>query len=437
MAALLLSAGQYSPAQESWNLKKCIDYAIRNNIDIKMAESNAALQKAEVNTAKWARLPSLNGSAGQSWNWGRTQTAIKNEDTGNYNTMYVNTSSHGTNMSVNASIPLFTGFQISNRYGLAKLNLEAALADLDKARQDISIQVTSAFLQVLFNKELNSIAQGQADISKRQLERIARMEEVGKAAQAEVADAKARVAQAELNVVESFNNYQNAILTLCQLIEYPSPEDFVVDGETGNFELKVLMPAEEIYRSALKERGDIRAAELRLKGGKKNIRLAQSELYPQISLNAGLGTSYYSTINRTFSQQMRDNYSKYVGISLSVPIFNRFSTINRVKSAKIQYQQTSLQLERTKKNLYKEIQQARFNAANAESKYNSSHAAATASKEAFRLMSEKYENGKANAVEFNEARQNLMKAESDELQAKYEYIFRGKILDFYRGIPLE
>ncbi|MBQ5819179.1 MAG: TolC family protein, partial [Bacteroides sp.] len=170
---------------------------------------------------------------------------------------------------------------------------------------------------------------------------------------------------------------------------------------------------------------------------KHSIRIAQSAYYPQLNLNGSLGTNYYSTINRTFRQQMGDNFSKYVGLSLSVPIFNRFSTRNRVRSARLQRDNYELQLTETKKTLYKEIQQAWYNAVAAESKYSSSHTAAEAGAESFRLMSEKYENGKANAVEYNEAKQNLMRAQSDELQAKYEYLFRSKILDFYKGKSIE
>ena len=188
---------------------------------------------------------------------------------------------------------------------------------------------------------------------------------------------------------------------------------------------------------ALTSKASIQAAQYRLEGSKHSVRIAQSGFYPQLNLNGSLGTSYYSTINRTFRQQMGDNFSKYLGLSLSVPLFNRLATRNRVRTARLQQENYALQLENAKKTLYKEIQQAWYNATAAESKYASSHAATLASEESFRLMTQKYENGKANAVEFNEAKQNLMKAQSDELQAKYEYLFRTKILDFYKGVPIE
>jgi outer membrane protein len=435
ISLLLISIG--GKAQERWSLRRCIDYAIEHNINIRRTANAVEQSAVEANSAKWARLPNLNGSAGQSWNWGRTQTAVKNEDTGDYSTVYVNTSNQGSNLNLSTSIPLFTGLQIPNQYALAKLNLKAATADLAKAQEDIAINVASAYLQVLFNQELQQVAESQVELSLQQQARITRLADMGKASMAEVAEAKARVAQDQMTAVQARNNYELALLDLSQLIELESPEGFLLESPDVSFALQQLTPPDEIYQTALVNKPAIQAAEYRLEGSKHSIRIAQSAYYPQLNLNGSLGTNYYSTINRTFRQQMGDNFSKYVGLSLSVPIFNRFSTRNRVRSARLQRDNYELQLTETKKTLYKEIQQAWYNAVAAESKYSSSHTAAEAGAESFRLMSEKYENGKANAVEYNEAKQNLMRAQSDELQAKYEYLFRSKILDFYKGESIE
>ena len=435
ISLLLISIG--GKAQERWSLRRCIDYAIEHNINIRRTANAVEQSAVEANTAKWARMPNLNGSAGQSWNWGRTQTAVKNEDTGDYSTVYVNTNSQGSNLNLSTSIPLFTGLQIPNQYALAKLNLKAATADLAKAQEDIAINVASAYLQVLFNQELQQVAESQVELSLQQQARITRLADMGKASMAEVAEAKARVAQDQMTAVQARNNYELALLDLSQLIELESPEGFLLESPDVSFALQQLTPPDEIYQTALTNKPAIQAAEYRLEGSKHSIRIAQSAYYPQLNLNGSLGTNYYSTINRTFRQQMGDNFSKYVGVSLSVPIFNRFSTRNRVRSARLQRDNYELQLTETKKTLYKEIQQAWYNAVAAESKYSSSHTAAEAGAESFRLMSEKYENGKANAVEYNEAKQNLMRAQSDELQAKYEYLFRSKILDFYKGETIE
>ena len=418
-------------------MRRCIDYAIGHNINIRQSDNAAKQSEIEVNTAKWARLPNLNGSANQSWNWGRTQTAVPDEETGDYSTVYVNTSSNGTNLSLSTSIPLFTGLQLPNQYALAKLNLKAAVADLEKAKEDISINIASAYLQVLFNQELRDVAQGQVELSQEQCNRIERLAQMGKASAAEVADARSRVAQDRMTLVQTDNDYHLSLLDLAQLIELDSPEGFVLEAPQDTLELQLLANPEDIYNEALVNKPAIQAAKYRLEGSKHSIRIAQSGYYPQLSLSGSLGTSYYSTINRTFSQQMNDNFNKYVGISLSVPLFNRLATRNQVRAARLQRENYALQLDDAKKTLYKEIQQAWYNATASRAKYTSSHAAMLASAESFQLMARKYEGGQANAVEYNEAKQNLMKAQSDELQAKYEYLFRTKILDFYRGIPLE
>ncbi|MBQ8673177.1 MAG: TolC family protein [Bacteroides sp.] len=437
---LLLSIGLVSGlflgkanAQERWSLRRCIDHAIAHNINIRQTANAAEQSAVEAHTAKWARLPNLNASASQGWNWGRAQTAVKNEDTGDYSTVYVNTSSNNTNLTLGTSIPLFTGLQIPNQQALAKLNLKAAVADLEKAKQDIAINIASAYLQVLFNQELHQVAVTQVELSRQQLARIERLAQLGKASPAEVAESKARVAQDEMQAVQADNNRRIALLDLSQLIELESPEGFLLENPDTRLVLAPLTPPEEIYQTALVSKPSIQAAQYRLEGSKHSIRLAQSSFYPQLTLNGSLGTSYYSTIDRTFSQQMHDNFNKYVGLNLSIPLFNRFSTRNRVRTARLQRENYALQLDAAKKTLYKEIQQAWYNALAAESQYTSSSSAALASQESFRLMSEKYDNGKATAVEYNEAKQNLMKAQSDELQAKYEYLFRTKILAFYKG----
>ena len=423
--------------QESWTLRQCIDYATAHNVNILQAEISVKKSEVEANTAKWARLPNLSASGSQSFNWGRTQTAVKDEDTGDYTTKYVDTSSRGTNMSLTASMPIFTGFEIPSQYNLSKLNLRASMADLQKAKEDLAINIASAYLQALFNKELHQVALGQVALSQEQYNRIDALEKIGKASLAEVAEAKSRVAQDELNVVQTFNNYRLSILDLTQLIELETPEGFEVAEPDEAFQLNPLTPPDEVYASAMLNKPAIQAAQARLEGSEQSIKIAQSALYPSINLNGSLGTSYYSTLNRSFSQQLGDNFSRYVGISLSIPIFNRFATRNRVRSAKLQRDDYALKLENTKKTLYKEIQQAWYNATAAESKYASSGAAAEASQASFELTSKKYENGTATAVAYNEAKQNLLKAQSDELQAKYEYIFRTKILDFYKGIEIQ
>ncbi len=427
---ILLSANAYS--QEKWDLERCIRHAIENNLNIKQQEASKEQSEVELNTAKWSRLPDLNGSASHSFNFGRS---IQADNT------YQSLNTQNTAFSLNTSIPLFTGLKITNNIALAKLNLQAATEDLNKAKEDISIQVASAYLQVLFNDELAQVAHIQVELSKEMLAQKEAYFRTGKASEAEWLEAKSRVAQDQLSAVQADNNYKLALLDLSQLLELPSPDNFSIVSPTAEMEeyMSSITSPTDIYNQAILFKPSIKAAQYRLEGAAKSVKIAKSAYFPQLSFGAGLSTNYYKVAgikNLVFGSQLRDNFSQYFGFQLSVPIFNRLGTRNQVRSARIQQNTLNWQLEDSKKALYKEIQQAYYNALGAESRYQSSLTADEAAKASFNLMKEKYAEGKANATEYNESRTSWMKAISERLQAKYDYIFRTKILDFYKGIPL-
>lgn len=427
----VLSAGS-AMAQKQWNLKQCIEYAIEHNLTIKQQEAAKDESAVDLNTAKWSRLPDLNGSASHSFNFGRS---LQMDNT------YQQLNTQNTGLNLSTSIPLFTGMQIPNQIALSKLNLKAAVEDLNKAKEDISIQVTSAYLQVLFNEELAKVAHEQVALSEEMLKQKTAFFKVGKASEAELYEAKSRAAQDQLSAVQADNEYRLALLDLSQLLELPTPEGFAIVSPSidEDKDFSILTSPVDIYSEALLIKPSIKAAQYRVEGAQKSIRIAQSGYYPQLSLGAGIATSYYNVSGRengNFGSQLRDNFSQYIGLSLNIPIFNRFSTRNQVRKARIQQTTLNWQLEDAKKALYKEIQQAYYNAVNAESKFESSRTADEAAKASFNLMKEKYANGKATSTEFNEARTNWLKAVSDRIQAKYDYLFRTKILDFYKGVPL-
>lgn len=419
-------------AQQAWDLRQCIDYAIEHNLTIKQQEENRNQSEVDLHTAKWSRLPNLNGSASHSFNFGRSLQA---------DNTYQSINTQNTNFSLNTSVPLFTGMQIPHNIALQKLNLKAATEDLQKAKDDISLQIASLYLQVLYNQELALIARQQVALSQEMLEQKKAYLDNGKASEAEWYEAKSRVAQDELSAVQAENNCRLALLDLSQLLELPTPDGFSIvspDIDEHHLSGSIVAP-DDIFQEAVLSKPAIKAATYRLEGAAHSIRIAQSAYYPQLSFGAGIGTNYYKVNgyqNNSFGSQLKDNFSQYLGFSLSVPLFNRFATRNQVRSARIRQNTLSWQLEEAKKTLFKEIQQAYYNALNAESQLKSSATADEAAAASFELMKEKYAQGKANATEYNESRTNWMKAVSNRLQAKYDYVFRTKILDFYRGIEL-
>lgn len=416
-------------AQQEWTLRQCIDHAIANNINIKRQETNVKSQMVSLNSAKNNRLPSLNASAGQSFNFGRGLT-IDNT--------YANRNTQSTSFNIGADVPIYTGGQISNNIKARKLNLQAAIVDLQYAKDNISMQVASAYLEALFQKDLLEVSRQQAELSKAQERRINILFQNGKCAETDLAEIQASVANDELSLTQQQNSYTLALLTLSQLLELPSPEGFdIARPEILNPENAVLTDPNQIYAEASLIKPQIEAENIRLKSAERNIRIARSGYYPNINLGVGMGTNYYKTSGfpaASFNDQMRDNLNKSISLSLSIPIFNRFSTRNQIRSAKLQYQNQQLQLDETHKSLYKEIQQAYYNALAAQKQCVSSMQAEKASTMSFNLMEKKYTAGKATATEYQESKSALFKATTNRLQAQYTFLFRQKILDFYRGI---
>ena len=426
MSAVLTSMS--AAAQERWSLEKCIQYAVDNNISIKQQENTIEQNEIALNTAKMSYLPDLNASASQSWSFGR---GLSIDNT------YVNRNTSSTSFSLSTSVTLFDGLKTQNTVKLRKLNLEAATSDLKKAKEDISINVTSEYLQALYADELLQVAKNQVELSKAQLEQKRKMAANGKASESDVAQAKAQLAQDEMSVVQAQNDYNLAVLELSQLLELDSPESLVIELPDTSAQLLPIASVEEVFTDALKSKAIIQGDEIRIEQAEKNISIARGSYSPTLYFSASVGSNYYKTTgyeNASFSDQMDQNLNKYIYLSLNVPIFNRFATRNEVRTARTQLEAQNLQLNSDKKALYKEVQQAYYNAVAAESKYGSCLSAEESAETAFRLMNKKYDVGKATQTEYNESRTQWMKAVADRIQSKYEYIFRAKILDYYRGI---
>jgi len=420
-----------SAQPKQWSLRECCDYAVEHNITIKQQENQCRQQEIQLSNAKNQRLPDLSGSASQNFSFGRGLTA--------QNT-YTNTNTSSTSFSLGTSVPLFTGFQIPNNIKLNQLNLEAATQDLEKAKNDIRMQVAQAYVQILYNMEIADVAHRQISIDSAQVARLQALLDIGRASEAELAQQKATFAQSQLTATQADNNLQLAILAMTQLLELESPEGFsVVRPQIASVGDNVIATPDDIYAAALSTKPEIQAQQLRLRATENSIKIAQAGYYPTLSFSAGLGSNYYKTSGfkaEGFGKQLENNFSQYLGFNLSIPIFNRFQTRNSVRSAKIDRENQTLQFDNTKKSLYKEIQQVYYNSVAASQKLRSSEEACKSSETAFQLTQAKYEQGKATITEFNEAKNNYLKTESDFTQARYEYVYQQALIQFYRGKEL-
>ena len=429
--ALCMMYCTLSSAQpKQWTLRECCDYAVEHNIGIKQQENQRRQQELQVSTAKNSRLPDLSGSVSQSFSFGRSLTP---------DNVYVSRNSNGTSLNLSTSMPLFTGFRIPNEIKMSQLNLEAYTADLEKAKNDVRMQVAQAYVQILYDMEISDVAHRQIEIDSAQVKRLQAFVENGKASEAELSQQNAALANSRLTATQADNNTRLALLTLTQLLELPTPDDFTivrpVPEEMSNA-LALQVTPDQIYAEALGIKPEIVAQQLRLKAYNHNIKIAKSAHYPTLSFGSNMSTDYSSVEPNSMGRQFDGNFKQGVSLSLNVPIFNRFQTRNRVRDAIIQRETQQLQVENTKKTLYKEIQQVYYNALNAQTKEKSSMEALQSSKDAFTLMQAKYENGKATITEFNEAKNAYLKAESDLVQARYENLYQHALLEFYRGQEL-
>ena len=419
---------------KQWTLPECIDYAIEHNISLKQRENTRRQNEVSLNTAKNSRLPDLNAGVSENLGFGRSL--------GMDNTYSKNNTSN-TSFQISTSVPILTGNRIENTIKLNQLNLEASTADLEKARNDIRTQIAQQYIQIVYDTEILAVAKRQIGIDSLQLYRLQEMERNGKATLTEVLQQQSTMEQSRLTATQAENTYRLDLLALSQLLELPSPEGFsiVIPTLPSNSSSLINVNPEIIYQEAIAVKPEVQAEQLRLKASDANILIAKSAKYPTLSFNAGLGTNYYKTLNGnykqdSFSSQIKNNFSQSLGLQLNVPIFNRYATRNSIKSASIDKENQQLALDNVKKTLYKEIQQVYYNTIAAEAKYKSSLQAEVTSKDAFNLTQSKYENGKATITEFNESKNNMMKAESDLVQARYQLIYQKALIDFYRGKEL-
>lgn len=422
-----------------WTLEECINYAIDHNIDIKklkLQEENAAV---DLNTAKMSRLPDLNAGMGQNWSFGRSN----NNQLGVYEDMR----SSNTSFYISSATPLFTGFRIPNEVAKGKLDLEAATQNLEKAKESLSLSVAGFFMDVLFNQELLKVSLEQLLLSKSKVTRTEYLVEVGKVPASQLYDIKAEVAKDEVAAIQAENKLKLALLDLAQMLELERSTDFQIEiPDTDNVmedNIKSILPPDVIYDNAVTIKPVIKEQELRLESTRKSLKIAQAGYMPKLNLNLQYNNNYYYNYNlkegysnTPFSDQIKNNAGEAIGLSLSIPIFNRFQVRNKVKSARLDIKYQQFTLDNTKKTLYKEIQTAYLNATASQEEYRSSVKAVEASQESFKYAEERYEIGKASVFEFNESKTKLIKSLSEQIRAKYDYIFKAKILDFYNGIPI-
>ena len=438
--AFMIPAVENVSAQKAWTLEECIDYAIKNNITIKQSELNTEISEINYIQSKAAFLPSVNGSAGYTYNFGKSINPYTNLST--------NQEVQSMNLSATGNLPIFNGFQISNNLSQSKYEYMASNENLMKIKNDISLNVAAAYLQVLYSKEALKDVNDRLEAANENTSRTRIMVSAGSMAQGNLLDAEAALAAEELAKVNAENGLKTALISLTQLLEIKSTDGFDVAQPVVDLpdQSSLLSTADEIYNTALKTLPEFRAAEFNILSAEKGLAISKGARYPQLSLGGGLFTNF-SNVARYIAgdqagqdipvdDQLNDNFNKYLGLNLSIPIFNGWSTESNIKRSKINLENIRYNDQLTKNQVYKSIVQAHADAIAGQKKYAAAQKAATSSAEAYVYAEKKYNVGMLSSIEFLNVRNVKSKAESDFLQAKYDLIFRLKVIDFYLGKPL-
>jgi outer membrane protein len=431
---LLSSMEQKALAQQVITIQQAVDNTLKNNLTIKQAEFNAAISDENLRQSKNALLPSLNGSVNPNLTFGRglDQTTFQ----------VTNQTSLFVSSGVNTSVDLFQGGAKMNQIKQDRLLLDADKTNIEKIKNDLILQVVTAYMQILFNKDLLRASQEQLTVAKQTTAREQALLDAGNKTLADVSQAKSLLATAELNVTNAQNNLSISYLTLNQLMEMPSNNKFEVQAPIVNADgtISSSQDVDQIYQSALNSFPDVKLANLRSMASKQGIEIAKSGYYPRLTLGAGLNTSYSYQFNYTgtnpqqsFLDQVNQRFGQSIGMNLQIPIFNGYSARSNVRRAKINYQNTLVQEQLTKNSLNKVVSQAVLDLRAAESRYVSTQNAFNAQKDAFYVVEQRYNVGLVNSLDFSTAQTNRNKAEIDMIQAKYDLIFRAKVIDYYLG----
>lgn len=428
-----------------WSIEDCVLYAHEHNIQVKQSQLNTTFNDNVLKQSKINMAPNLNFSANHNYSSGRAL------DQSTYR--YTNQDQNSENFNVSSNVTLFNGLQMLNTVKQNKYTLMASHEDVERLKNDISVNIALAYLQILLNKELLEVASNQLGVSALQVNRTQQLVDAGSVPEGNLFEISAQVAREEMQVVGAQNSLDISYLTLTQMLDLDSVGGFEIEVPELNRlidEDYVISPADVIYTVALSYRPEIRGAEYRLKSSEYALKIAKGGRSPRLSLGGNYGT-LYSDVRRKigidsdgniteddypYGEQLQDNQNWGVGIGLSIPVFNGWMVNTNVNNSKLNIENYQYELKNTRLVLYKEIQQAYADAIASLKKYRASEKAVTSMIESFRYTEQKYNVGLVNSVDYNTTKNQLTQAQSELLQAKYEYIFMINVLEFYRGNPV-
>lgn len=416
---------------QGWTLDSCISYAQQQSYSV--IRANMAVKNAEIaeRSARLAMTPSVNAGIGENLSFGLVEGV---------NNVRENRTQSTTSFNASVSMPLFTGLRITNQIKRTGAELQAALAEVESAKENVELNVITYYLQAMYFREMQSVQKQQLTLSEQLLERTQLLVAEGRKSESELYEVEAQVAQNCQALIEAENSYRLALVDLCQLINYKDVEKFVGDisnsqFSTANSQFSTLLPTpDDVFSKALANRPSIEAQRNRVASAELAIKETKAEFYPQLNLNASWGTGYYHTFNGNnpaFGNQFVDNGSEVIGLSLNIPIYNRMQVRHAVKRQQIALDEARLTAQEITDRLYKDIQSAYYNAIAAQEKHTAAQKSRESAAKALEFAQSKYELGRLSTYEYSEAQTRLQQAQVQETQARYEYLLRARILEFY------
>jgi outer membrane protein len=426
---LILFSGFDGKAQgKTWTLEECINYALDKNISIQKTVLTNDRNQLTADQAQANRLPSLNGSASENFNWSKSSST---GSSGN--------GSNSTNFSLNSSVSLYNGQKLSNKIKQAELDLQSGRFNSEAVKESVGLNILNAYLQVLYAIESVSNAEKQIVSTTEQLNLAKERMDLGVISVSDYLQIKSELATEKSTLASAQSTLSMSKITLMQLMELPVDPNFEITSPNfDNLLVESAQPnAQDIYNQALGIKPQIKNAELNKESAKIGVEIAKADAVPSLSMDAGLSTGYSSlTQNSTYTSQLKDKVNPTVSLSLSIPIFQKKQIKTNIASANISVTDAELTEINTKNELRKSIEQACADVASAKSQYVASQEQNQSSKESYDVTTEKYNQGLINSVDYLIQKTNLITSESKLLQSKFNLIFSFKVVDFYKGIPL-
>jgi outer membrane protein len=431
---LVFTSVTFSFSQKKWSLQDCVDYALENNLTIKRNEQTNLLNEISVENAKSNKLPGVSGSASQNFNFGSGIDFATNSR--------INTRTSSNNFGVNASVTVFNGFKIKNSILQSEKNLEISQLDLQKMKNDISLNIVNSYLNILFNKESLKVAEAKLEISNKQLERTKQLVDAGTQPRGNLLEIEATIANDENAIVVAQNNIDLALLSLSQILQI-SNQGFDVDdiNITLNSVSLLYNNTNDIFAKSVTLQPEIKSAELNLENTETAIEIAKADFLPTVSLSGGINTAYSNVSGNgvsedSFFTQLDNNFGQFVGLSVNIPIFSKGQVKQNVNRQKINREIAKINLDDEKRALREAIERAYINAKATLKEYEAAEKSVKAQQQSFDFAQERYQIGATNSFDFEQVKNRLINAQSALIRAKYNYVFRTKLLEYYYGIPI-